>query len=250
MTTKKRYAELKVDRTLHIGAELEFGTTKGAYKQALIEPWRLRVGEAVTIKDSCGALFRARATGIAEGSTRLYVFEETGFKSKVTTSVTLIQALPEKERMELIIQKATELGVDEILPFKSQRSISLREREATQKKAHKWGEVALRAAKQSRRHSIPRVLPYTDFEGALCHSKASELRLMLREGPGLKPIKEAIVKAESVALMVGPEGGFTDKESEAATEEGFIEVSLGDRILRTETAAIAAVCIIGHEFGL
>lgn len=240
--------------------------TGGSHKNLLA--WKPRVAEAVTVCAEEPAikpaftpplkLFRARVTELDEASSRLFVFEEMG-ELKKPPAITLLQALPEKERMELIIEKTTELGVTTIVPFKSERSISIEEREAKQRKAHRWGEVALRAAKQSRRCSIPDVLPYRGFEEALGEARG-ELKIVLWEGAGLKTFKEVLNGADvglkggikgglkGVDLLVGPEGGFGAEEVEAAGKEGFIAASLGPNILRTETAAIISVGLTGYEF--
>ncbi len=104
--------------------------------------------------------------------------------------IVLLQALPEKERMELIIQKATELGVSAIVPFKSERSISLEEREAKQKKAHRWQEIAIKAVQQSRRARVPLVEEYRSFKEALefCEGEGLKILLWEKEGENLKDV--------------------------------------------------------------
>jgi 16S rRNA (uracil1498-N3)-methyltransferase len=226
------------------------------YKSLLL--WKPRVAEAITVCSTGSEfepqlkLFRARVTGMDGSGARLLVFEEFGVLKKVP-AITLLQALPEKERMELIIEKTTELGVSTIVPFKSKKSISLPEREAKQKKAHKWVDVALKAAKQSRRPSIPEVLSYRGFDEALSEA-LGELKIILREGHCIKPLKEVLKDhgtssgIKEVDLLVGPEGGFDEDEIEAAGRAGFIPAGLGPRVLRTETAAIIGVALVGYEF--
>jgi 16S rRNA (uracil1498-N3)-methyltransferase len=229
--------------------------------------WEPRAGEAVTVSTTDGKLFRARVTELKGTSARLLVFEECGVV-KPSPAITLLQALPDKERMELVIEKTTELGVSRIVPFKSNKAISLGQREAKQRKAHRWGRVALRAARQSRRQSIPELLSYRNFPDAL-KAVNGELKIMLLEGGGIKPLKEVLKEGhgpgghgpgghgplvsnggiKEVALIVGPEGGFDAEEVEGAAKAGFIPACLGQRILRTETAAIIGVGIIRYELG-
>lgn len=211
--------------------------------------WRTRPGAAVTVSDSNGRLFRARVgKPDKNGHYSLLIFEDTGFK-KTHLFITLLQALPEKERMELIIQKTTELGVGRIAPFESKKSISLEQRESKQKKAHKWEEIALRAAKQARRDTLPEILSSGSFKDALAVAGRSELRIMLFEGMGLMGIKEFLrgKTARSAAILVGPEGGFGQDEVEEAQKSGFTPITLGGRILRTETAAIIGVGLVRYE---
>ncbi len=222
---------------------------KGKGLEALLA-WEPRLGEAFTVFDSNDTLYRARLMELKNDSAGLVIFEEIG-KINSPLEVTLLQALPEKERIELIIQKTTELGVTGIVPFKSEKSISLDERDSRQRKSHKWQDIALKAAKQSRRASIPEVLPYRPFKEALKYGRG--LKIALWERPQALNIKEFLKgkkdTVRTVTILTGPEGGFTDKEVEEAKGAGFVPVSLGKNILRTETAAIVAVGIVQYEMG-
>jgi 16S rRNA (uracil1498-N3)-methyltransferase len=164
--------------------------------------------------------------------------------------IILLQALPEKERMEMIIQKATELGVSAILPFESERSISLKEREAKQKKAHRWQDIAVKAVQQSRRAGVPYVGECRPFRQALEDCREDGLKILLweKEGRNLKSVLRQHL-TQKIYAMVGPEGGFTEAEVKLAKDKGLIPVKLGQRILRTETAAITLVGILQYELG-
>ncbi|MBI5561472.1 MAG: 16S rRNA (uracil(1498)-N(3))-methyltransferase [Deltaproteobacteria bacterium] len=213
--------------------------------------WRPRIGEAFTVAGPANVLWRARLTSLEPNSASLLVFEEIGAKSE-GPEIILLQALPEKERMELIIQKTTELGVDAICPFKSRRSISLAERDSVQRKSHRWQEAARKAARQCRRESIPVVHPCAAFGAALELASGAALKLILYEDRSARPLKAALRPAaglSSIAVMSGPEGGFEAGEIAQAEAAGFVAVSLGTRILRAETAAIIAVGIAGYEAG-
>ncbi len=243
------YGRIKVDTGLSPGDEIVL-SGQGLGNLRLWDP---RPGEAFTIEDIGGALLRARLVELGPMSARLFVFEEHAPVAPLL-DVTLLQALPDKERMELIIQKTTELGVTRIVPFKSQRSISLHEREARQRKAHRWGRIALKAAKQSRRHTIPVIDAFASLSHALERADGAELKIMLWEGRGIVTLRDLLRDKElkgirSVALLSGPEGGFTPEEVERAERAGFNPVSLGHRILRTETASIAGMAVIQYEFG-
>jgi len=157
--------------------------------------------------------------------------------------------------MELIIQKATELGVSAIVSFKSEKSISLEERETKQKKAHRWQEIAIKAVQQSRRAKVSLVEEYRFFEEALEYCSEVGLKILLweKEGESLRDILKKYSTSnppfKKTYLMVGPEGGFTEEEVRLAEKKGFIPVKLGQRILRTETAAITLVGILQYELG-
>jgi len=223
----------------------------GVESAGQFELWKLKVGDAVTVSDAECKLFRARVLELGGSSPRVYVFEENGVILR-GPEITLLQALPEKERMELIIQKTSELGASVIIPFKSTRSISLEERDSRQKKAHKWQDVALKASKQSRSEFITRVYPYASFAEALETTKDASLKIALWERPGIKLLKDVLADAKKerigkAAILIGPEGGLEEEEINKTIDAGFVPVSLGRRILRTETASIMAVGLIRYE---
>ena len=212
------------------------------------EPYQ---GEIISVTDAAGKTFRGRIVELKDDQARVFIFEEMREPIEPPFELFLLQALPEKERMELIIQKATELGVSCIYPFKSRHSISLEEREAGQPKAHRWQQIALKAAKQSRRASLPLVAPYCTLAQALEQAQPLELKIILweKEGTRLASLIRDMPLPRSIALMVGPEGGWAEEEIQQARAAGFIPAGLGGRILRTETAAIAACAIIQYEWG-
>lgn len=227
-----------------------FFDIEGAPFAGLME-WVPRPGEAFTVSSADGRLFRARLTELRANCASMLAFEELGMAAQ-GPEILLMQALPERERMETIIQKATELGVSAILPFKSEKSISLEELDSRQKRSHNWGEIARKAAKQSRRQDIPDVKAYRSFEEALVEAENFGLKLLLWEGAEVKLkdlLKKTALPIAGAAVLAGPEGGFSGKEIKAATESGFTGVSLGSRVLRTETAAIFAAGLLRYELG-
>jgi 16S rRNA (uracil1498-N3)-methyltransferase len=208
-------------------------------------------GEIITITDATGKEFRGRIIELGKDWARCHIFEELREPTEPPFDLSLFQALPDKERMELIIQKVVELGVKTIIPFKSKHSISLQEREAIQPKAHRWQPIALKAAKQCRRAIVPWVAPFCSFDKALVQSRPLAMKLILleKEEERLAPLIRNMPPPQGIALMVGPEGGWDAGEIEQARAEGFIPVGLGGRVLRTETATIAACAILQYEWG-
>ena len=209
-----------------------------------------RVGSLITLTDAEGNDFRGRVLRLSETEASILVFDVFPSPTESSLEIILLQALPEKERMEMIIQKATELGVSAILPFQSERSISLEEREAKQKKAHRWQQIAIKAVQQSRRAKVPYVGECRPFQEILGDCGEDGLKILLWEKEG-ENLKSALRRrsAQKIFVMVGPEGGFTDEEVKWAKEKGFVPVKLGQRILRTETAAITLVGILQYELG-
>ncbi len=210
----------------------------------------VRVGSLVTLTDPEGNDFRGRVLRLSGTEASVLVFEAFGSPTESFLEIIVLQALPEKERMEMIIQKATELGVSAILPFQSERSISLKEREVKQKKAHRWQQIAAKAVQQSRRAKVPCVGECRPFQEVLGDCREDGLKILLWEKGG-EPLKKVLRRysTQKIYGMVGPEGGFTESEVKLAKENGFIPVKLGQRILRTETAAITLVGILQYELG-
>jgi 16S rRNA (uracil1498-N3)-methyltransferase len=235
-----------LDRKVEIGKEV---LMKGPPLEALRFQGG-RVGSIVTLTDSRGGDFRGRVLRLSEAEASIFIFDAFLSPTESSLEIILLQALPEKERMELIIQKATELGVSSILPFQSERSISLMEREARQKKAHRWQQIAVKAVQQSRRAKVPYVGECRPFPEVLGNCRRDGLKILLweKEGENLKSVLRRH-PTQKIYVMVGPEGGFTEGEVKLAKDKGFIPVKLGQRILRTETAAITMVGILQYELG-
>ena len=216
-----------------------------------LERWSPVRGYAFTIKGPSGKYYRARLKEIDEKKAVLFVFEACKSKLESSLEIVLLQALPDKYRMELVIEKATELGVSIIVPWHAGKGVSLDKRESEQKKAHRWPDIALKAAKQCRRGTPPEILPFCGITQALKYGKEADIKIVLKEYSDI-PLIEAVnnkKNVKSAVIIVGPEGGFQENEIEMVIAQGFVPVSLGARILRTETAAITAISIIQYLFG-
>jgi 16S rRNA (uracil1498-N3)-methyltransferase len=218
---------------------------------AALSLWESRPGDVVTVIDPQQNCYRARI--VEFGSERAVAVPFHQFPGPVESmvSIEVYQALPEKERFELILQKLTEIGVSRIVPYISTRSTTLEERDAGQKKSHRWPDVILRAAKQCRRGMIPELFAVASWDEATYRAAGADLKLMLCESGASWSMGEAL-RGENpgrVALLIGPEGGFDSAEVEDAWKMGFLPVSLGPRILRTESAAIVGAAIVQYELG-
>lgn len=163
-------------------------------------------------------------------------------------SITLFQGLPKSDKLELIIQKAVELGVDEITPVQMERCIVKLDDKKQDGKVSRWQAIAESAAKQSKRTCIPTVNPPLSFNKMLEKAKTYDLFIVPYESEnGMQSTKDTLSKIKSghkIGVLIGPEGGFSQKEIDLAKNNGANIVSLGKRILRTETAAITAVGMI------
>jgi 16S rRNA (uracil1498-N3)-methyltransferase len=213
--------------------------------------WQARPGEIVTVADPERNFYRARLIELGPKRGVAIPFQKFSRATESQVAIEIYQALPEKERFELILQKLTEIGVTCIVPYTSRRSTTLMERDAVQKKSHRWPDVILRAAKQCRRGIIPELSPVLCWEEALERARLADLKLILFEGENSCFLKKVLKeeKPNRVALLIGPEGGFDPFEVEDARRIGFRSVSLGSRILRTETASIVSATLIQYVFG-
>ena len=165
--------------------------------------------------------------------------------------VTLAQSLLKGEKMDFLIQKATELGVKEIIPFLSSRSVPFLEKSRRPERRRRWERIAIEASKQCGRGVVPRVESLKDYSEMLQIASPDELRLILweREGVKLKEVLEKSEEKEKIFFVVGPEGGFSHEEVDEAEKWGFIPVILGRRVLRAETASLCLLSILQYEKG-
>ena len=207
---------------------------------------RMARGEKLTITDGKGYDFITEITDITESAVTVKVLSCNKSESEAKLRLNLYQGVPKSDKMELIIQKFTELGGFSVTPTATEFCISdISGKEA--KKTARWQKIAQEAAMQSGRALIPEIKAPLKFSEAV--KTAPGVKIMLYEGGGI-PLKE-LVNADTaeVSIFVGPEGGFSKKEVELAKENGVHIVTLGKRILRTETAPIAAAAIIMYETG-
>lgn len=203
---------------------------------------RLATGDELLLLDGQGALARCRIAALEKRAARLQVLERWR-ESESIWPLRLLQGLPKGEKMELILQKGVELGLAAFTPVTTSRSVPHKGKE------ERWEKIVREAARQSRRPVLPRLDLLQPLAQAL-ESTSEELRLLLWE-EGSVPLAAALpaTRPADGVLLVGPEGGFAGAEAELAVAHGFVPVSLGRRILRTETAGFAVAAILQHRYG-
>lgn len=176
------------------------------------------------------------------------IIEKNYLQTNLPVKVYLFQGLPKSDKLELIIQKAVELGVDEIIPVENKRSVVKIEEKKADAKVSRWQSIAESAAKQSKRNVVPTVKKPMPFNKALSVASNFDLVIIPYENKdGMQSTINAfksLKRGMSIAVFIGPEGGYDDDEIKAAIDSGAIPVSLGKRILRTETAAITSLSAI------
>lgn len=203
---------------------------------------RLRPGDTVTLCDGRGHECEAELTAISKDSAELKAGPVRDSVSEPEHLITLFQCLPKTGKMETVIQKGTELGLHALVPAVSERCVALPGKDF-EKKRERYQKVAEEAAKQSRRGIIPAVLPAVALDKA--DLSVFDTVLLAYEEEHTVSLKKALADAgKNIALIVGPEGGFSEDEVRALQQKGAVSVSLGPRILRTETAGPAAIAEI------
>lgn len=214
---------------------------------------RMGPGERFVLFDRKGTRFEAVIEEISRRHVLVRLENPLPAPAPSPVHMTLCQALLKSQHMDFIVEKTSELGVDRILPYVSERTVVRVDGDKARSKLRHWEEIARSAAKQSDRALPAEVGPVYSFSELLAAlSKESALRILLWEQEGtrsLKPFFRSISPAPKVLAVVGPEGGFSAREVREAGEAGFVSVSLGYRILRAETAAISLVTIIQYEWG-
>lgn len=179
---------------------------------------------------------------------RAKILDVNADSRELPVKITLFQGLPKGDKMELIIQKAVELGAAEIVPVATKRAVVRLDAKKATKKVARWNEIAKSAAKQSKRTHIPEVLPVMTFREALSYGMEMDMRILpYEDARGIAYARQTIKKVadvKSVGIYIGPEGGFSEEEVALAREAGARTITLGHRILRTETAGMAILSIL------
>lgn len=210
---------------------------------------RLRPGESVTLCNGKGTDFDCSIETVEKDAVVCHVRDSHPAETEPRQQLTLFMALPKSDKMDFIVQKAVELGAREIVPYLSKNCVSRPDK--TEKKVERWQKIALEAAKQCGRGYLPAVGAVVSFEQAAVQAAQSQTALFFYENERQTGLHDALLHGvgETVSLMIGPEGGFAPEEAAFAAETGLTSVSLGTRILRCETAPIAALAAVLYAGG-
>lgn len=211
---------------------------------------RLQPGDALTLFDGRGGEHAARIEAIRKGVVVVEVGERSDTDRESPLSLTLAQGVSRGERMDWVVQKATELGVSRIVPVVTERTVvKLDARQAERRLLH-WQGITIAACEQSARTRVPDIsLPVNLHEFLRNDGREEITRVLLSPTGTLRSGDLKTRKDAAMVVLIGPEGGLAPAEQRAALEAGFVAVRLGPRVLRTETAAIAALTLLQHLFG-
>jgi 16S rRNA (uracil1498-N3)-methyltransferase len=243
-----RLTRVYLDAKLAPGAHVTLaGNAAGHITRVL----RLRVGETLTLFNGQGGEYAGTIDTAHGGEVTVTLGGHRSIERESPLALTLAQGVSRGERMDLVVQKATELGAVRLAPLLTERSVVRLDARQAERKRNHWRAIAVGACEQSGRNRVPEVLaPLTlrEFLRAAPAPGTAPLQLLLSPAAE-RTIAELAGPLRAVTVLIGPEGGLDEAEHAAALGAGFVPVRLGPRILRTETAAIAAVALLQRQFG-
>ena len=211
---------------------------------------RMRADEEVLIADGQGAEYRCKLTELGENEVRAQILWKLDGNAELASAITLFQGLPKSDKMDFIVQKCVELGVSRIVPVSTKRAVVKLDAKKEQTRLKRWNTISESAAKQSGRGVIPEVSGVMSFGKALEEAKKLDVLLIPYERAEhmaeTRRVMGEIRPGQSVGIFIGPEGGFEESEVEEAVAAGAQAITLGRRILRTETAGLAVMAMLGY----
>lgn len=233
------------------GALCDLGGENVKYVKSVL---RMKKGDHLILFDGAGWEYEAAIRDVSADGISVEVLEKKRLEDNVPR-ITLLQALPKANKIDSIVQKATELGACRIIPFRSARSIPRLTAHNARVRLLRWRSIATEAARQCRRADIPEIKEVLSFEEALASVEGGALKIIFWEEEVERGIKNLLREkrcegARDISVVIGPEGGFSKEEVDSAVRKGFISVSLGKNILKVETAAVTVLSIIQYELGI
>ena len=212
---------------------------------------RMKPGEQLYVSDGNNRKYLCAVMEYGERHAVARILKEEIAEEELPSKIFLFQGLPKSDKMDLIIQKAVELGVHEVVPVMTKRSVVKLDDKKAEKKAERWREIAKSAAKQAGRGILPVISNVKTFKEALEYGKKMDILLIPYElAEGMKETRaiiSSILPGQSIGVYIGPEGGFEKEEVEGAKAAGAQEITLGRRILRTETAGLTILSILMYH---
>lgn len=215
---------------------------------------RHKIGDSINICNENGKKYVAKIISYKENVIDLVIEEELNVATESSTNITLFQGLPKFDKMESIIQKCTELGVNEIVPIITERVIVKLDEKSKEKRLERWNKIAKEASKQSGRQRVPKVENVIHIKNIIEKILKCDIVLLPYEMEQVITIKDVLTKLDkkvkNIGIIIGPEGGFSENDLRILEHEKVKKVTLGPRILRTETAGIAVLAIIMYELDM
>jgi 16S rRNA (uracil1498-N3)-methyltransferase len=240
-----RLTRVYVDAPLTAGTRV---TLESGAARHVTRVLRLRVGEALTVFNGSGGEYAASIEQSQGGRVVVAIGEQRAIERESPLALTLAQGVSRGERMDLVVQKATELGVSGLVPVLTERSVVRLTAQQADRRLNHWRAIAVAACEQSGRNRLPAIASPVPLKDYLRTNTDGSMRLLLSPA-ATATLADLPRLVSAVTVLIGPEGGLAEAEQEAAVAAGFRPVRLGPRVLRTETAAIAALTLLQREFG-
>jgi 16S rRNA (uracil1498-N3)-methyltransferase len=223
-------------------------TIEGAAANHIARVLRLEPGAPLTVFDGRGGEYAARIESLRKDTVIIEVQERSPSSRESSLSLTLAQGVSRGERMDWVVQKATELGVTAIVPVLTERTVVKLDARQSERKLTHWHGIAVAACEQSGRDRIPDIVAPLALHEFLHGIDPQATRLLLSP-TGPQRVNDLKAPERRIIVLIGPEGGLAETEQRAAIGAGFLAVRMGPRVLRTETAAVAALTLLQHQFG-
>ncbi len=209
---------------------------------------RMTEDEELLISDGCGKDYCCKIRELSDANIKAHIISENVERTELASRFYLFQGLPKSDKMELIVQKAVELGAYEIIPFKAKRCVVKLDDKKADSKLKRWQAISESAAKQSKRGIIPKVAEVMSFKEAVAYAKTFDISIIpyenFKDMQSTREVMDQIGANQKIGIFIGPEGGFDSEEVDYAVENGIHPISLGKRILRTETAGLAILSVL------
>ncbi|MDX1480693.1 MAG: 16S rRNA (uracil(1498)-N(3))-methyltransferase [Woeseiaceae bacterium] len=237
---------IHVDAPLESGSELQLGRDHAHYLGRVL---RLRTGAQITVFDGAGNAHDATIGALGRNDARITLGERQAGDRESPLAVSLVQGVSRGERMDVLVQKATELGVARVLPVLTERSVVRLDAVRGEKRRGHWQKIAVAACEQCGRNRLPVIDAPSRLEDYLARPPGAQTRLLFSPA-ATRRLRDLGPPADSrLEVLVGPEGGLTAAEERTAAAKGFMAVSMGPRVLRSETAGIAALALLQGQWG-
>ncbi|WP_323751800.1 16S rRNA (uracil(1498)-N(3))-methyltransferase [Marinobacter sp.] len=239
-----RIPRIFTDSPLSVGSQCELDKNAANHVGRVL---RMQPGQELRLFNNDGHDYRATITQTGKKNVTVEILSSEQNQTESSLTITLGQTLSKGDRMDYAVQKAVEMGVTTIVPLSTERCDVKLKGDREEKRLRHWQQVAISAAEQCGRAKVPDILPVMSVQAWLEYSQASDLRLVLHHRT--EHSLNTLSKPASVALMIGPEGGLTADEIAQAEQSGFLPIALGPRVLRTETAPVAAMALCQWLWG-
>ncbi len=241
-----RISRLFVDSDLCVGSTIDITANRGHYVKHVL---RLKTGHNITLFNGLDATDYIARLEIINKSVKATPFSMTRKLNDSTLASTIIQAVGKPEHIDFLVQKSTELGVHNLIFFNAQRTQTIIRGNRLDKKIARWRDIAINACEQCNRNTIPTISFQQDLPSVLSQLSSANRIMLDFIGSPLEQIRTKMDPQLGFQLLIGPEGGFEEKEVRLANDSGFNTCLLGPRILRMETAALSILCLVQHYFG-